>query len=250
MKNTKIAWTEKTWNIVTGCTKCSEDCRNCYAESMARRLKAMGAKGYENGFGVTLHPERLDEPLKLKGRNMVFVCSMGDLFHKDVPWDFRTDIMNVIEATPNNTYQILTKRARDMAVYFEKLIPPNNIWCGVTVESKKEMWRIGQLQSIREGYLSNRPLRFLSCEPLPEDLGKLDLRGIDWVIVGGESGAKARPMKEEWVLNIRRQCEQRGVPFFFKQWGTWGADGVRRNKKANGCLLRGEIVQQFPEEKI
>ena len=249
MKNTKIAWTEKTWNPVTGCTKRSEGCRNCYAEVMARRLQAMGAKGYENGFEVVLHPERLNEPLKLKGGNMVFVCSMGDLFHEDVPFSFVDEVMQVIYETPNNTYQILTKRAELMFQYFHMIEESStryfsdNIWLGVTVENCAEKERIKYLQDIKTA-----TVRFLSCEPLLEDLGELDLSGIGWVIVGGESGAKARPMKEEWVLNIRRQCEERGVPFFFKQWGTWGADGVRRNKKANGCLLRGEIVQQFPKE--
>ncbi len=251
MKNTKIAWTEKTWNPVTGCTKRSEGCRNCYAEVMARRLQAMGAKGYEDGFKVTLHPERLGEPLKLKGRNMVFVCSMGDLFHEDVPFAFVDEVMEVIEATPDNTYQILTKRAESMFQYFHMIEEsstrcfPDNIWHGVTVENRAAKKRIEFLRGIKTA-----TLHFLSCEPLLEDLGKLDLTGIGWVIAGGESGAKARPMKEEWVLNIRRQCEEQGVPFFFKQWGTWGADGVRRNKKANGCLLRGEVVRQFPEEKI
>ncbi len=246
MKNTKIAWTEKTWNPVTGCTKCSEGCQNCYAENMAQRLKAMGAKGYEDGFKVTLHPERLNEPLKLKGRNMVFVCSMGDLFHEDVPWNFIDKVIDVIEATPNNTYQILTKRTREMEKFFSKWnYPRKNIWYGTTVENRAAKERIFYLQCIGNE-MDNPPLRFLSCEPLLEDLGELDLSGIGWVIVGGESGAKARPMKEEWVLNIRRQCEERGVPFFFKQWGTWGADGVRRSKRANGCLLRGEVVRQWP----
>ncbi len=248
MNDTEIAWTEKTWNPVTGCTKRSEGCRNCYAETMARRLKAMGAKGYEDGFKVTLHPERLGEPLKLKGSNMVFVCSMGDLFHEDVPFSFVDDVISVIGRTENNTYQILTKRADMMWQYFNALeisstrYVPENIWLGVTVENRAARKRIEFLRDINDC-----SLRFLSCEPLLEDLGELDLRGIGWVIVGGESGAKARPMKEEWVLNIRRQCEEQGVPFFFKQWGTLGADGVRRDKKANGCFLRGEIVQQYPK---
>ncbi len=247
MNDTEIAWTEKTWNPVTGCTKRSEGCRNCYAETMARRLKAMGAKGYEDGFKVTLHPERLGEPLKLKGSNMVFVCSMGDLFHEDVPFSFVDDVISVIGRTENNTYQILTKRADMMWQYFNALeisstrYVPENVWLGVTVENRAARKRIEFLRDINDC-----SLRFLSCEPLLEDLGELDLRGIGWVIVGGESGAKARPMKEEWVLNIRRQCKEQGVPFFFKQWGTWGADGVRRDKKANGCLLQGEIIQQYP----
>lgn len=248
MNDTEISWTEKTWNPVTGCTKHSEGCRNCYAETMARRLKAMGVKGYEDGFKVTLHPERLGEPLKLKGRNMVFVCSMGDLYHEDVPCDFIDGVLEVISKTPNNTYQILTKRADDMRMYFKLLEEsstryiPENLWLGVTVENREAKERIGCLRDIK-----TCAVRFLICEPLLEDLGELDLRGIGWVIVGGESGAKARPMKEEWVLNIRRQCEEQGVPFFFKQWGTWGADGVRRDKKANGFLLQGQKFQQYPE---
>lgn len=250
MNDTEIAWTEKTWNPVTGCTKRSEGCRNCYAETMARRLKAMGAKGYEDGFKVTLHPERLVEPLKLKGRNMVFVCSMGDLFHEEVPYDFVDGVLEVVGKTPKNTYQILTKRADCMRMYFNLLEEsstryiPENVWLGVTVENREAKERIGCLRDIK-----TCAVRFLSCEPLLEDLGELDLRGIGWVIVGGESGAKARPMKEEWVLNIRRQCEEQGVPFFFKQWGTWGADGVRRDKKANGFLLQGKKIQQYPEVK-
>lgn len=166
----------------------------------------------------------------------------------DVPFSFVDEVMEMIEATPDNTYQILTKRPSAMSDYFSPLYQgffrhkvPKNVWLGVTVENKAAKERIKCLQDIKTA-----TVRFLSCEPLLEDLGELDLSGIGWVIVGGESGAKARPMKEEWVLNIRRQCEEQNVPFFFKQWGTWGADGVRRSKRANGCLLRGEVVRQWP----
>lgn len=209
----------------------------------------MGQEKYSNGFKVTLHPESLDEPQEVKKPTMFFVCSMSDLFHKDVPFRFIDSIMARIEECPQHTFQILTKRPARMAAYFEKYRDvPRNVWLGTTVEHDDYKDRINTLVKI-----SNDPriypvsVKFLSCEPLLSDLGKLDLNGIDWVIVGGESGPNARPMKKEWALNIKRQCEEQGVPFFFKQWGTWGEDGVKRNKKANGCLLDGIEYKQFPK---
>lgn len=238
----KIEWTEQTWNPSAGCTKISAGCQNCYAENMAIRLQAIGVKGYENGFEFNIVPCRLNDPLKKKKPTVFFVNSMSDIFHKDMPLDYLDKIFNVIEQTPQHTYQILTKRADRMLEYFSHRKVYENIWLGVTVENKKEgLPRIDFLRNIKASVL------FLSIEPLLEDLGEINLSNIDWVIVGGESGNKARPMAKEWVLNIKQQCEKNDVAFFFKQWGTWGADKVKRNKKLNGKELDGKIWQQFPE---
>lgn len=243
MSKTKIAWTERTWNPITGCNKISEGCRHCYAEVMARRLQGMGQKRYANGFQLTLHPEALNEPKKIKQPSMFFVCSMADIFHKDVPFDFIDQIMNVIAETPRHTYQILTKRHERLQEYFlSRNHLPTNMWVGVTVENENHLERIGYLRS-----LDYDGVKFLSCEPLLGDLGSLDLQGIDWVIVGGESGQQARPMSKEWAMNIQRQCVEQNVPFFFKQWGTYGEDGVKRTKYDNGCLLDGSIYHEMPE---
>lgn len=240
MRTTKIEWTDKTWNPITGCTKQSTGCLHCYAEVMSRRLKAMGLNKYVNGFAVTLHEDCLEEPLKWKQPHNIFVCSMSDIFHKEVPFEFIDKMFSVIEKTPQHRYQILTKRAERMAEYFSSHKIPENIWLGVTVEAQCSRFRIDYLRHLQAS------VKFLSCEPLVEDLGELDLTGIDWVIVGGESGQQARPMQESWVVNIRRQVERQGTRFFFKQWGTWGADGVKRSKHANGKLLNGEIIQEMP----
>lgn len=240
MRTTKIEWTDKTWNPITGCSKKSTGCLHCYAEVMARRLKAMGQEKYVNGFAVTLHERCLKEPLTWKGNHNIFVCSMSDIFHENVPFEFIDKMFDVIKSTPQHRYQILTKRAERMAEYFGTRSVPNNVWLGVTVESQSSRFRIDYLRNL------SASVKFLSCEPLVEDLGKLDLTGIDWVIVGGESGPQARPMKEEWALNIMKQVEIQGARFFFKQWGTWGADGIKRNKHANGKLLKGEIIQEMP----
>ncbi len=244
MSKTSIPWTERTWNPVTGCTKYSAGCAHCYAETMAKRLQGMGQKRYENGFQLTLHPEALNEPMKVKDPSMFFVCSMADLFHEDVPDEFIDKVIQVIRDCPQHTFQLLTKRTERMYRYFVTRYVPRNAWIGTTVENANAVTRISKLSQI-EGF--ENPLRFLSCEPLLSDLGTLDLSGIDWVIVGGESGNQARPMKKEWVLNIKRQCEEQGVPFFFKQWGTYGEDGIKRNKKANGCLLDGKVCQEWPK---
>ena len=241
MAESKIEWTDKTWNPVTGCSKKSTGCQHCYAEVMARRLKAMGQTKYANGFQVTLHNHCLKEPFEWKGSHNIFVCSMGDLFHEDVPFDFIDKVFDTITRTPQHRYQVLTKRAERMAEYFVTRSIPNNVWLGVTVEAQSSRFRIDCLRDL------SASVKFLSCEPVVEDLGELDLTGIDWVIVGGESGPKARPMQESWALNIRRQVETQGARFFFKQWGTWGADGIKRNKHANGKLLNGEVNQEMPE---
>jgi phage protein gp37/gp68 len=190
-----------------------------------------------------MHPEDLVEPMKWKKPSTIFVCSMSDLFHPDVPFDFIDKVFGVIQNTPWHNYQILTKRAERMAEYFSTRIIPHNAWIGVTVEAVKTKNRIDYIRNLKA------TVRFISCEPLLEDLGELNLNGINWIIVGGERGVQARPMKEEWVLNIKRQAETNHIPFFFKQWGTWSADGVKSNKKVNGKLLQGMIIQNMPTIK-
>lgn len=240
MKTTKIEWTDKTWNPITGCSKLSAGCAHCYAEVMARRIQAMGLDKYSNGFKLTLHPEDLNTPRSWKKGHNIFVCSMSDLFHTDVPFEFIDEVMTTIRETPQHRYLLLTKRAERMAEYFAKREVPKNVWLGVTVECQNTRYRIDYLRKVPA------VVRFLSCEPLLEDLGELNLSSIDWVIVGGESGHKARPMKEEWVLNIKQQVENHGAAFFFKQWGTWGSDGIKRNKHKNGKTLNGKVVQDMP----
>ena len=238
----KIEWTEETWNPTTGCTKVSAGCKNCYAEVMANRLRAIGTPGYDNGFEFSLIPERLEQPLHKKKGTKYFVNSMSDLFHEQMPIEFLNKIMDVIDNTPRHIYQILTKREDVMFEYFKNRPVPKNIWLGVSVEDKKHgVPRIDKLRNI------DATIKFLSIEPLLENIEEIDLSGIDWVIVGGESGAKARPMKKEWALNIKKQCKEQSTAFFFKQWGTWGADGVRRSKKSNGRILEGKEWNEYPE---
>lgn len=244
MKTTKIEWTDKTWNPITGCTKISAGCANCYAEIMSKRLQAMKQDKYKNGFILAMHNNVLDEPIKWKKPHTIFVCSMSDLFHENVPFSFIDKVVETIKSTPQHNYQILTKRANRMAEYFSDKIIPKNAWLGVTVDIASSKSRIDFLRNL------NAPIKFLSCEPLLEDLGDMNLDGIDWVIVGGESGAKARPMKEEWVQSIKVQTEKQGSAFFFKQWGTWGSDGIKRNKKANGKLINGKVYQAMPTLNI
>ncbi|MGH1472521.1 MAG: DUF5131 family protein [Cellvibrionaceae bacterium] len=240
--NSKIEWTEQTWNPVTGCTKVSPGCKYCYAEVMSKRLQAMGAPGYENGFNkITLMPERLSQPIARRKPTMYFVNSMSDLFHEKVPFDYIDKVFETIEATPQHTYQILTKRASIMREYFETRFVPNNAWLGVSVEDKTYgKPRIKELQKIKA------KTRFLSVEPLLEDLGRIPLSRIHWVIVGGESGVKSRPMRESWAISIKNQCEKANVDFFFKQWGSWGEDGVKRSKKDNGRMLEGQTWNMIP----
>lgn len=241
MAESSIEWTEHTWNPVTGCTKLSPGCKHCYAETMARRLEAMGAHGYEDGFKLTLHPSRIDQPRQRKRPTTYFVNSMSDLFHEDVPDSFIDQVVDVIRETPHHTYQVLTKRAERLPQYFARRHCPTNMWLGVSVEDRKYgVPRIAELRKVKAA------VRFLSVEPLLEDVGKLNLAGIHWVIVGGESGAKARPMEAAWADNVRRQAIAQDVAFFFKQWGAWGADGIRRNKKVNGRELNGRIWNEFP----
>lgn len=241
MSESSIEWTEHTWNPVTGCTKISPGCKHCYAETMARRLHAMRAPGYELGFDVALHPNRLEQPLQRKRPTIYFVNSMSDLFHEDVPDAFLDRVFDVIQRTPQHTYQILTKRSERLPAYFGNRPCPRNVWLGVSLEDKK--YGVPRIDHLRQ---VNARIRFLSVEPLLEEVGTLELTKIQWVIVGGESGPQARPMKPAWVDAVRRQCEAQHVAFFFKQWGGWGADGVRRSKKKNGRLLDGRTWDSLP----
>lgn len=244
-QSSRIEWTEATWNPTVGCTKISLGCKHCYAEAMANRLKAMGTTGYENGFRLTLLPDRLNEPLHRKKPTIYFVNSMSDLFHKSVPDRYIEQVFDVINKCPQHTFQILTKRAERLASFFKSRKVPSNAWIGVTVENREHgLPRIKHLRKV------DARIRFLSVEPLLENLGRVNLSDIHWVIVGGESGSKARPMKPEWVENLQKQCETQKVQFFFKQWGGWGADGRKRSKKANGRLLAGRTWDDMPEISI
>ncbi len=229
-----IEWTESTWNPVTGCTKISEGCAHCYAERMALRLKAMGQKNYVNGFEVTLHPHALGIPLKWKSPHMIFVNSMGDLFHNEVPLSFIQQIFEVMKKAYQHRFQILTKRAERLADLAPSLSWTENVWMGVTVEGAAYLYRLEYLRNVPAA------VRFLSLEPLLGPIPDMDLTKIDWVIVGGESGPGARPMNKSWVIDIQQQCHEAKVPFFFKQWG-----GV--NKKKSGRLLDGAIYGGMPE---
>ena len=242
MAESSIEWTEHTWNPITGCTKISPGCKHCYAETMARRLTAMGTPGYENGFEVTLHPERLVQPFRRRTPTTYFVNSMSDLFHEDVPDTFIEQVLAVCRDTPHHTYQVLTKRAERLPAFFSERACPTNVWLGVSVEDRK--YGVPRIAHLRQ---TPAAVRFLSIEPLLEDLGPLKLSDIHWVIVGGESGPKARAMKPQWADRVRREALRQNVAFFFKQWGTWGADGVRRDKKSNGRLLAGKRWDALPE---
>lgn len=236
MAQSSIEWTEMTWNPVTGCDKISAGCKFCYAEVMAKRLKAMGVEKYQNEFKLTIHEDELATPYTWKKSKVVFVNSMSDMFHKDVPIEFIQKVFKVMKDNPQHVFQVLTKRA-DVMLYYDKegwLDWSHNIWMGVSVENEKAMKRIDLLRQ------SNARTKFLSCEPLIGPLPKLNLKNIDWVIVGGESGRKPRPMKKEWVLDIKQQCEKKDVAFFFKQWGG-------TNKKKTGNLLDGKKYLEMPE---
>jgi len=238
----QIEWTEQTWNPTTGCTKLSPGCKHCYAETMTVRLKAMKANGYENGFELSLMEDRLEQPLRRKKPTIYFVNSMSDLFHEEIPDDYLDKVFEVISKTPQHTYQILTKRSERMKIYFDEREIPQNVWLGVSVEDRK--YGIPRIDDLR-GVMAS--VRFLSVEPLLEDLGDFDLSEIHWVIVGGESGPHARPMKEYWVDNIHKLCKKAEVAFFFKQWGGWGADGKKRAKKENGREFNGRVWNEMPE---
>jgi protein gp37 len=231
--NSDIEWTESTWNPVTGCTKISPGCQHCYAERMARRLKAMGQPNYRNGFQLTVHPHMLDRPLRWKKPQMIFVNSMSDLFHQEVPLDFIQQVFDVMGQASRHTFQVLTKRAERLAALDAELDWPPNVWMGVSVETEDYTERIDCLRRTRAN------VRFLSLEPLLGPLPNLDLHEIDWVIVGGESGPGARPMDRAWVTDLRDQSLAAHIPFFFKQWG-----GTR--KKKAGRMLEGRFWNQMP----
>lgn len=228
-----IEWTEMTWNPVTGCTKVSEGCRHCYAERMALRLRAMGNPRYEKGFGLTLHDDLVELPKTLRRPRVIFVNSMSDLFHEDVPGEFIGRVFATMSACPQHTFQVLTKRSRRLRELAGRLPWPRNVWIGVSVENEEAVKRIDDLRHVPAS------IRFLSCEPLLGPLDRLHLEGIRWVIVGGESGPNARPMKEEWVQSILGQCQRAKVPFFFKQWG-----GAR--KDITGRELNGRTYDEAP----
>ena len=229
-----IEWTEVTWNPVTGCNKVSPGCKFCYAEVMSKRLKAMGMERYRNEFQVTLHPEVVEQPLRWRKPRVVFVNSMSDLFHDDVPLEYLQRVFGVMKRCRQHTFQVLTKRAERLEELAPHLPWPENVWMGVSVEDQKRIDRIAHLQRVPAA------VRFLSVEPLLEPIPNLPLTGIHWVIVGGESGRKPRPMEHAWVAEIRDQCVDSNVPFFFKQWGG-------RNKKAAGRELEGRTWDEMPD---
>jgi protein gp37 len=237
--NSAIEWTDGTWNPVRGCTKISPGCKHCYAETFAERFRGVKGHPYEQGFDLRLVPEKLAEPLRWRASKMIFVNSMSDLFHEEVPDNYIVAVAQVMVAAKWHTYQVLTKRSERLRKLLNTKLrfaaEQRHIWWGVSVEDKR--YGLPRIEDLRNAHAE---VRFLSVEPLLEDMGKLDLRGIDWMIVGGESGAGARPMKKEWVLPLRDQCKRSGVPFFFKQWG-----GVR--KAAAGRRLDGRTYDEFPK---
>lgn len=237
MAHSSIEWTEMTWNPTTGCDKVTAGCRSCYAEVMSMRLQAMGVEKYSAGFKVKIHPEALDAPYKWSRPRKVFVNSMSDLFHKDIPLEFIKRVFRVMNENPHHIFQILTKRADILLEYSKHLNWTGNIWMGVSVEDNRVLDRIG--------FLINTPakVKFLSIEPLIGPIEHLPLQGIDWVIVGGESGYMARPMLVSWVESIQRQCIEKHVPFFFKQWGGF-------NKKKAGRTLNGRTFDEMPASVV
>ncbi len=230
---TKIEWTDATWNPVTGCSKISPGCKHCYAERLALRLRAMGNRTYANGFKVTCHENLIDAPATWKTSRMIFVNSMSDLFHEDIPFDFIQRVFQTMQRSPRHRFQVLTKRSERLLRLSRDLPWPQNVWMGVSVENADYLYRIEHLRQ------TGAKCKFLSCEPLLGSLADMKLDHIDWVIVGGESGPKARPMSRLWVTEIRDQCLKAAVPFFFKQWGG-------TNKKKSGRLLEGRTWDQLP----
>jgi protein gp37 len=237
-----IEWTEATWNPTTGCDRISTGCDHCYALTLAKRLKAMGAEKYQNdgdprtsgpGFGVTVHPSALQVPYRWRSSRLVFVDSMSDLFHGKVPTEFVQQVFQVMAGTPQHTYQVLTKRPHRLARIASELMFPDNVWIGTSVENAGVFDRVDSLREVPAA------VRFLSCEPLLGSLRRIDLAGIGWVIAGGESGPNHRPVQPEWVSELRDACDARAVPFFFKQWGG-------RTPKAGGRLLDGRVHDAMP----
>ena len=237
-----IEWTEATWNPVTGCTKVSPGCAHFYAETFAERFRGVPGHPYERGFDLQLRPERLQQPLQWARPRMIFVNSMSDLFHEEVPEDYIGQVFSVMERANRHTFQVLTKRAERLLELAPRLPWPDNVWMGVSVENQRWTGRIDHLRQVPAR------VRFLSCEPLLGPL-HLDLRGISWVIVGGESGPRARPMQPQWVRSIRAQCEASAVAFFFKQWGAYSETGVRVGKGKAGRLLDGKTWNGLPSTR-
>ncbi len=235
MAQSKIEWTESTWNPLTGCTKISPGCKHCYAERMAKRLHAMGQPNYANGFKLTMHPQALEKPLEWKTPQVIFVNSMSDLFHKDVPLEFVQSVFDVMKRAHWHQFQVLTKRSERLLELSPQLEWTENIWMGVSVENADYTFRIDHLRK------TGAKIKFLLVEPLLGPIPKMNLKGINWVIVGGESGPGARPLEREWVVDIKNQCVRAKVPFFFKQWG-----GVQ--KKKAGRLLDGKTWDQMPKK--
>jgi protein gp37 len=246
-ENSSIEWTDATWNPVTGCTKISPGCAHCYAETFAERFRGVKGHPYEQGFDLKLWLERIQLPLRWKKPRRIFVNSMSDLFHKDVPDDFVGRVFETMQRAKHHTFQVLTKRAERLAEWTNQNFTPNNwpanVWLGVSVENGAYTWRIAHLQKAPAN------LRFLSIEPLlgPMRLDETRLLGIHWIIVGGESGPRARRMQPEWVLDIKQQCKRFGVAFFFKQWGAFGENGKHVGKKAAGRILEGKTWDATPE---
>lgn len=232
----KIEWTEATWNPVTGCTKVSRGCENCYAATLAKRLKAMGNPRYKNGFEVTIHKDLFKKPLEWKNPKMIFVNSMSDLFHESVPDDVIIEIFKTMNEASWHTFQVLTKRVERLMTLTDKINWSDNIWMGVTIEDSKSIYRCNELKKC------NSKIKFISAEPLLESIKNINLKGIDWLIVGGESGYGCRPMLKEWVYELKHLAENSGTAFFFKQWG-----GFPKNKA--GSLLDGVPYKNYPEVK-
>ncbi len=239
-QNSSIEWTEATWNPTTGCTKISPGCTNCYAERMSKRLKAMGQPRYKNEFKLTLQEDVVELPLQWKKPRIIFVNSMSDLFHEDVPFEFIQRCFEVMKEASQHVFQVLTKRPERVLELADHLVWPDNIWMGISVENDKYKCRVRILQKVPAA------IRFLSVEPLLGSVTRLPLTNIHWVIVGGESGPNARPMDIKWVRKIRDRCIKANVPFFFKQWGAYGPDGIKRSKKANGRELDGLHWNEMP----
>jgi protein gp37 len=235
-----IEWTEATWNPVTGCSKVSPGCAHCYAETFAERFRGVPGHPYERGFDLQLRLDRLEQPLKWTQPRMIFVNSMSDLFHEDVPGQFIESVLGIMAEAHWHTFQILTKRSDRLAQLAQRLSWPDNVWMGVSVENQRWAHRVDDLRKVPAR------VRFLSCEPLLGPL-RLDLQGIHWVIVGGESGPHARPMKAEWVREIRRQCEEADVAFFFKQWGAHDEAGRRLGKGRAGRIFAGRVWNAMPK---
>ena len=234
MNKTKIEWTEVSWNPITGCTKYSEGCRNCYAASFAKRLQAMGNPRYVNGFHVTVHKDLITQPLRWKTPKMIFVNSMSDLFHEDISEEVILSIFDTMNKASWHTFQVLTKRVERLVALSGKLSWSNNIWMGVSIEDTQSIYRCNEIKKC------GAHIKFISAEPLLESISDINLQGIDWLIVGGESGPHSRRIKEEWVIELKDKAAKSNTPFFFKQWG-----GI--NKKKSGSLLNGKYYKEYPK---